>query len=93
MGQDSGRVGCGWFAQIRTMGVQVGCGSRNGNNSARTAPNQAITHACTRQGSAPGFLLTDLTWAARLLKAGGTLPPSSAWALGDATFRSEDSRF
>lgn len=27
------------------MGVQVGCRSRNGNNSARAAPNQAIADA------------------------------------------------
>jgi uncharacterized protein len=32
MGQDLARVRCGWFPQIRTMGVQVGLRLRNGNN-------------------------------------------------------------
>jgi hypothetical protein len=34
LGQDLGRVRCARFPQIRTMGVQVGSKSQNGNNSA-----------------------------------------------------------
>lgn len=53
MGHDLRRVRFAWFPQIRTVGVQVGCRSRNGNDSARVVGPAALGAVSLLVGCGP----------------------------------------